>query len=220
MIIKKRWLSYQEVRDQLDITGVELLAMIKQGLPVYDQHGQPVDFDDFCLSQPVDPDFYLPVKATPEYKEKLSGAWLGESEAVKKAVQKWMRPFDEVRIRCIDKLIFFGPDLDSLAPGREPPQAPPERHRDVGPDGITLEDVKAYPREKIPALYAGQHMERQQIRTANRALDALTLYLQGMQQADIYKQLAPDGQSEGPDAARSARSWINHGRRLVLTSSK
>ena len=116
------------------------------------------------------------------------------------------------------------PGLDLVVDDPEPVAV-----EDVGPvavepvditdlDGITLEEVSRYPREKIPVLLKGQHKAKSQVRTWNRALDALKLSLEGLKQEAIYHRLDADGQSKGGDAARQAREWIETGRRIVKNS--
>lgn len=126
---------------------------------------------------------------------------------------------------ALDAITAKYPDLVDLAP------VAPEAVANVGSvavgadndtdqDGITIEEVEAYPRDQIPALLSGKHKARSQIRSWNRALDALKLSLGGLKQEAVYHRIVPDGQSKGGDAARQAREWISHGREIVLSKRK
>ncbi len=87
-------------------------------------------------------------------------------------------------------------------------------------DGITLEEVKSYPRDRIESIYKGQHKERQQIKGAKRGLEALKLSLEGISLNNIYDRINQDGNAAEMNKARIARDWIAQGRQLILSKRK
>ena len=206
MLTSKRWITSKEIRDSLDITSLELLDWIKDGLQVYDKHGRPTDYDKLSWSHPGGQTVNLSRTGTP-------------ARNIPRIVNTQGN-----RLENLDKSIFKTKEVESyclengLLPGQVK-QTPSDHNSDPDPDNITLAEVTKYPRSRIEELYKGKHKERSQIRCANRAVKALKLSLEGVAQENIYHKLSR-GSSRGKDAARQARDWISTGRELILSERR
>ncbi len=233
--------------DSLQVEGAALEQEHPNDNAEFEEAFRPVEVTDaFNAAFGLDPDapenrldtFRNDRKKIEEKKQRYSedleklrtidqGIAQAQFEIHKAALEYWRNvDADHPRVKehqaILDAIAAKHPDLVPVAPEAVEDVAPVavEADNDTDQDGITIEEVEAYPREQIPALLSGKHKAKVQIRSWNRALTALKLSLEGLKQEAVYHRLAPDGQSEEGDAARQAREWIRGGRKIILDSRK